>query len=118
VAHSPADWLDLAGKMELFSAYRAFVICLTDDDIVYSCGMHHLGLPEAIVDASASDDPERLIMAFTFYLFTESPVIQAGQTFQMEPGAPVYRLHEDEGVRFEPKDLHHNPYGTWRLRPC
>lgn len=114
VAHSPSVWLDLTANCHLFSAYRAFVVSVGGDD-VYSCGMHNLGLRDAIVDASLDDNAPELIRAFTWYLFTESPIIEGGQTFCVEPDAPVYRIHEDEGVSYENGSLFANPYGTWRL---
>src|SRR5262249_36899830 len=56
LAHAPAVWLELAKYAYLNSAYRAFVLCVTGDE-VYSCGMHNLGLREAIVDAAGAADP-------------------------------------------------------------
>jgi hypothetical protein len=117
LAHSPAGWVELANTTQLYSAYRAFVVCVEGED-VYSCGMHNLGLRDAIVDASAADDPVNLIRGFTYYLFTESPIIKAGQTFSVARGAPVYRIHEDEGVCYGAGSLYNNPYGAWRLKPC
>jgi Domain of unknown function (DUF4261) len=117
LAHSPAAWLQLVATRDLFSAYRAYVVCVTGEDQVYSCGMHHLGLRDAIVDASVADDALELIRSFTHYLFAESPTIVDGQTFAMSPDAPVYRVHEDEGMRYEESSLFNNPYGSWRLVP-
>jgi len=117
VAHAPAVWLDLARRTHLFSAYRAFVVCVSGDE-VYSCGMHNLGLRDVIVDAGDADDPSHLVNTFAYYTFTESPVIRDGQTFGVAPGAPVYHIHEDDGVSYESGSLFTNPYGTWRLMPC
>jgi hypothetical protein len=117
LAHSPDVWLDLAKTTHLYSAYRAFVVCVRGEDFVYSCGMHNLGLRDAIVDASAADDPLDLVQSFTYYLFTESPIVQAGQTFSVQRGAPLYRIVADEGVSYEAGSLYKNPFGAWRLKP-
>jgi hypothetical protein len=119
LAHAPAVWLELA-KQPIFanSVFRAFVVCVTGDE-VYSCGMHNLGLREAIVDAADADDPLHLVNTFAHYMVSESPVIKDGQTFRVAEGAPRYRIREDEGVRYDSKQsLYTNPYGAWRLVPC
>jgi len=118
LAHAPAVWLELA-EPPLFanSVYRAFVVCVTGDE-VYSCGMHNLGLREAIVDAADADDPSHLVNTFAYYMVSESPVIKDGQTFRVAEDAPRYRIREDEGVRYDSeRSLYTNPYGAWRLVP-
>jgi hypothetical protein len=117
LAHSPGAWQQLVDTRHLFSAYRAYVVCVTGDDDVHSCGMHNLGLRDAIVDASVDDDALELIRGFTHYVYAESPVIQDGQTFALSQDAPAYRIHEDEGVRYDEGSLFNNPYGSWRLVP-
>jgi hypothetical protein len=117
LAHSPSAWQGLVDTRHLLTAYRAYVICLTGREQVYSCGMHNLGLREAIVDAAVDDDALDLIRRFTYYLFSESPTIQNRQTFALAPGAPVYRIFEDDGIQYEDGSLFQNPYGAWRLEP-
>ena len=65
-----------------------------------------------------ADDPSHLVTTFAYYTFTESPVIRDGQTFGVAQGAPLYHIHEDDGVSYESGSLFSNPYGTWRLMPC
>lgn len=115
LAHSPARWQALVADLGLFSAHEALVVYVTGHD-TYSCGMHLLGLPEAItegIDPASAD----LLRVFTRYLFCEAPDLRDGQTFAVEEGAPVYTLWQDRGVVYPADSLFTNPYGYWRLKP-
>jgi hypothetical protein len=115
VAHAPADWLELCAALHLFSAHRAYVLYVTGPQ-VYSCGMHNLGLRDAIVDNDGDTaGAVELLRAFTRYLFTASPTIRAGQTFGVAQDAPVYRMLDDPGPGYEDGSLYANPFGFWRL---
>jgi hypothetical protein len=116
IAHSPSDWLRFCDLGYLFSAHRAFVIYGTGDE-TYSCGMHNLGLRDAIVAQEDASNPVELLQTFTRYLFTESPAIKDGQTFSVARGAPGYRLRDDPGIAYEEGSFFSNPYGAWRLVP-
>jgi hypothetical protein len=116
LAHSRAKWLQLTHNHYLFRAHEAFVLYVTGDD-VFSCGMHNLGLPDAIIRSNASSNPVALLRTFTYYLFTESPVVRNGQTFAAAKGEPGYRLFHEASSPYPPGDLFANPYGVWRLEP-
>ncbi len=114
IAHSPRAWLEFCDNIHLFTAHQAFVLYVTGPD-VYSCGMHNLGLRDAITSGVDKAEAVELLREFTRYLFTESPTIKAGQTFGVAVDAPVYRIGNDEGVQYDPGSLFTNPYGYWRL---
>lgn len=115
IAHSPAAWREMCAELHLFSAHRAYVLYVTGEQ-VYSCGMHNLGLRDAIVENDGNTaGAVELLRQFTRYLFTESPTIRAGQTFGVEQDAPVYRLLDDPGPGYEEGSLYANPLGFWRL---
>jgi hypothetical protein len=115
VAHAPAAWRELCADLHLFSAQRAYVLYVTGEQ-VYSCGMHNLGLRDAIVENDGDTaEAVELLRVFTRYLFTESPAIRAGQTFGAAEDAPVYRLLDDPGPGYEEGSLYANPFGFWRL---
>jgi len=115
LAHSADDWHELVEQRHLQSTYRAFVVVVSGRD-VYSCGMHNLGLRDAIVRAEEDDDPAELIRAFTFYAFSEAPVIREGDRFSVRKGAPRFRLASEECNLYGEDDPFTNPYGMWRLR--
>ncbi len=114
IAHSPYAWHKICDELYAFRAHRAFVLVVSGRE-VYSCGMHNLGMKDAIVDDADSDDAAELIRSFTWFMFTEKPTIRAGQTFAVAADAPCYRLIADPGVSYEEGSLFANPYGTWRL---
>jgi len=115
VAFGPTEWLELANG--IFTEHRAFVVYVTGEE-VYSCGMHNLGLRDAVVCADDSKDPVELIRTFTKYLLIEQPKTAAGHTFSVEQGAPKYRLSEEACTFYAPDSLFTNPYGIWRLKPA
>lgn len=116
VSHSPIAWQTVVENRHLFSAHQAFVIYITGDE-TYSCGMHNFGMCDVIVDSDDAADCVDLLRIFTWYLFTEKPTIQPGQTFAAAAGAPRYRIEAADGVAYETGSLFANPYGTWRLIP-
>lgn len=114
LSHSPRAWLQFTHDRELFAAHRAFVVYLTGDECA-SCGMHNFGLPDAIVRGLNKQAASELLRAFTWYLFTESPTIESGQTFSSSAEAPVFRIESAASIDYGPGSLFNNPYGTWRL---
>jgi hypothetical protein len=115
IAHHRDTWLEMVEQMYLFSAHRAFVVVVTSRNDVYTCGMHNLGFPDAIVAAGDSQNPSELVYGFTRYLFIETPEIREGETFSEGPDAPRYRLSREECHLYEEGSLFTNPYGMWRL---
>ncbi len=116
IAHSPEDWKDMCANVHLFSAHRAYVLYVTGAQ-VYSCGMHNLGLRDAIVEHNGTSASVELLRVFTHYLFVESPAMLPGQTFSVDSDAPVYRVTDDPGAAYDEGSLFTNPYGGWRLAP-
>lgn len=116
IAHSPDAWRGFAAECHLFKAHSAFVVYVTGNQ-VYSCGMHHFGLPDAMVEGGDASENAELLRIFTFYLFTEQPTIHVGQTFSTAADAPVFRIVAGVGADYGSDSLFHNPYGTWQLAP-
>lgn len=117
LAHAPAVWLDHCENLYLFFAHRALVIYLTGEEVC-SCGMHNLGLRDAVTDSLGDTaTATELLRVFTRYLFTETPTLRAGQTFSAAKDAPVYRIEAEDTQTYDEGSLFHNPYGLWRLVP-
>jgi hypothetical protein len=115
IAHAPDAWLDFTQYLHLDSAHAALVAYVGDADNCYTCGMHNLGLHDAIIVRSDSAAPAQVLQAFTRYLFGEAPSILDGQTFRAAADARRYRVHAAAGQPYADDDLFRNPYGTWRL---
>ena len=117
LAHKPNDWIEFCDGLPFFAAHRALVVYLAGSE-VNSCGMHNLGLRDAI--AHCGSDPAaavELVRTFTRYLFAETPSIRSGQTFSVASDAPVYRIEDHPGWDYGTDSLFTNPYGAWRLVP-
>ncbi|HSI82432.1 MAG: hypothetical protein ACAI35_08585 [Candidatus Methylacidiphilales bacterium] len=118
IAFAPSDWIRMA-EDKIFregTRHRAFVVYGTGED-TYSCGMHNLGMWDAIVESRHSDDPVELLRVFTRYIATEGPVFKAGHTFSVGEDAPRYRLSEEENQPCGDHEMFRNPFGMWRLKP-
>jgi hypothetical protein len=116
VAHSASDWQTLTAAPELSALYFAYVTLIGDHGRFYSCGMHNLGLPDAIVPGTLlPDDAAQLLEMFLLYLLLEQPKLKNGHTFSTAPQAPRYRLQLAPCTFYEADDPFHNPYGMWVL---
>ncbi len=116
LAHSPEKWRSLVANLHLFSAHEALVVYVTGDEI-YSCGMHLLGLPDAITGERDHVAGVELLRVFTRYVFREAPQLRDEQTFAAEVAAPSYRLRRDRGIAYPADSLFANEFGYWRLVP-
>jgi hypothetical protein len=116
VSHSAEGWLDLAAQKPVLALYEAYVTFVRGRDHYFSCGMHNLGLRDAMVDI-AVPPPEawRLLQAFQQYLLLEDPALEDGQLFRQTPDSPTFRLHREACALYPDDDLLYNPYGMWRL---
>lgn len=118
-AHSARDWTDLAARREPRALYDAYVTLIGGDGGGYSCGMHNLGLPDAAHDAALSDkEGARLLQTFLLYTLLETPDLQSGHSFSLNPQSPHHRLRLEPCGMYEKADLFFNPYGLWRLEPA
>lgn len=138
VGHSRERWLELADEAgeepedtasfwkSLFRAYVQFPIA-SDMDF-YTCGMHLLGSPDAIIsksllrDAAATGKRDDDAAAYLFYMFCLYVLIKCGNTgfvhghtFQPDQDWPRMRLVWEECDGYEIDDLFFNPFGRWRF---
>lgn len=116
LAHSPQAWRRMCAEFALFSPYKAFVVVVGGRSEAYSCGMHTFGMHDVQVADDDGDEAVQVARTFSWYLYTEHPTIEDGQTFACERDAPVYLVSAGEGVDYGPDSLFTNPYGTWQLR--
>jgi hypothetical protein len=120
VAHSVEAWREMTAAAHDIAALLAGFVTVVGapGQGFYTCGMHNLGLPEALVPASLEPEAAvELLDAFTLYLAAEEPVLEDGQTFAAAEDAPQYELAHQPCEHFEPGDPFHNPFGMWALHP-
>lgn len=117
-AFSPKAWKELCAPNTPQALYIAFVLTLrAQGDVFYTCGMHNLGLKDSIVGAVSEQLAAYTLDVFSLYQLLEQPDLQAGETFQANQEAPVFRLMSQEDSRYAPDDSFHNRYGLWILAP-
>lgn len=116
VAHRADQWTELCGHDHVVNLQQAYVTYIGGDGVYYSCGMHNLGYPDAVVEANISpNDAANLLHTFLRYLLVESPELNNRETFSVDAEAPIYRLFHELCTMYEAGDLFHNPFGVWKL---
>jgi uncharacterized protein YegJ (DUF2314 family) len=115
IAHTWEAWeARLTGS--LFDLYCAAVVLVGDQDVYYSCGMHHFGLPESAVSRTVDvESAADLMNRFNFWRINDRPTLASGETFSLSADRPAFRLRLEPDSRHPADDLFHNPAGVWRL---
>lgn len=117
-AHDSKSWQAMAESGSGRDLFTAFVTYLYDGDDLYSCGMHNLGLPDAVVPAPPSNRDRGFdLEIFLLYTLIERPNLEDNHTFSHAVDAPRYRLNREASRLYPKDDPFHNPYGVWRLSP-
>jgi Domain of unknown function (DUF4261) len=118
VAHPRERWLERWASDDPFDLYSLFVVLVGDEDRFFSCGMHNFALPDAAVPSSLGpEDGAHLLNTFNLYRLTESPTLNDGETFSLEPDSERFRLrHEPYIEGYDPEQPLYNPHGLWSLR--
>lgn len=118
-AHSASQWAAFCNcDFSEMILLQAFVTYIRGEGIYYSCGMHNLGLQDAIVEADIDpDEAAELLFTFLGYLLIENPTVNDGETFSVNADAPRYRLFREPCTCYVPDDLFYNPFGMWKLTP-
>ena len=120
VAHSVEAWREMTAAAHDVAAVLAAWLAIVGDPSqgFFTCGMHNLGLAEAVVPASLSPDAAvELLDVFTLYAASEEPELDDGQTFAAAEEAPIYELEHQPCTHFPEGDAFHNPFGLWALLP-
>jgi hypothetical protein len=118
-AHRADQWAEFCAHDHLGNLLQAYVAYVGSNGTFYSCGMHNLGHPDALVEADiAPTDAAKLLHTFVGYLLVENPKLKDRETFSIDADAPRYRLFHEACTMYEAGDLFHNPYGVWKLVPA
>lgn len=115
VAHSARAWRALADDPAEVSLYRAFVMLIGSQRGVYSCGMHAMGMLDALVVGIEAQVGARVAEGFLLYTLIDRPALAEGQTFSLGPGEPTFRLAYEPCDTYPPDNPFFNPSGYWLL---
>lgn len=117
-AFSTEQWLQLSEAGDEQALYEAFVVLLrSEEELIYSCGMHNLGFRDVICDVDAGiSEAAELADIFNIYQVIEKPEIASGQTFGTEAGGPVFSITAEACTAYPEDDLFYNPFGMYRLQ--
>jgi len=124
ITHNKETWKRFIENDRLMDLIFAFVITVHNDkeDFYFTCGMHNLGYPDAVVPGYLNyDQGNYLVKAFLYYLVLHKPVLLSGNKFQIDKNSSnIYRLTYEKCHIYDNYDknvyqLFHNPFGLWRL---
>ncbi len=127
IAHGARRWRTLAGKIRgkgtdaaaAEALYQAWVRRpIGDDDVLYTCGMHLLGLPDVeMANDVAPLEGVQWLDAFARYELHEvtQNKLRAGHTFRPDAEVDRRTLERRDCARYEADDYFFNPLGYWRI---
>jgi len=117
-AFEAAKWRELLALETAGALWELFVAVAikNEDGASFTCGMHNLGLKDALVRHLPTADAVPLLREFTFFGAAEQPELAIGHTFSLAADAPVYRLVEATPQPYADHPDFRNPYGMWELR--
>ena len=112
------DWATLCALDDATYLYDAFVLKLhAGGDVYHTCGMHSLGLRDAIVGAVEAEVAAHTLDVFSMYQILEQPNIQTGESFSPKEDWLTFQISDTPEKRFATDDARHNRYGLWVLHP-
>jgi hypothetical protein len=119
IAHRADQWAECCSRNDLASLLWTFVTYIGGKGNYYSCGMHNLGYPDAVIEAEIPpDDAAGLLHKFLAYQLIENPTLKDRETFSIQSDAPRYRMFHEPCAIYQTDDLFHNPFGIWKLVPA
>ncbi len=114
VSHPKPEWLGFSEKLSA-DVFRAFVVTVTSERHLLSCGMHSFNQPDGIIDADI-EDANYTLQTFLLYLLAEEPAITHGQTFAAAEEMETLQISKVLSSQVYPKgDIFYNPLNFWAL---
>lgn len=113
----PEHWAALVNDYEDANLYEMFVLDSISDGegTTWTCGMHNLGLKDAVVSGEEFSFAFELLSTFGYYQVIEKPSLQSNQTFSTAIDAPVFKITDEQIQPYANDELFGNPFGLWRL---
>ena len=118
-AFNGEQWNTLTKLDDPTRFYDAFVTKLqVQDDVFHTCGMHNLGLKDAIVGAIGLEAASHTLDVFSIFQIVEKPEINTGEWFAVNEELPKFQLLEEKDTRYPKGDGFFNRHGLWIMRPA
>lgn len=115
LTHLRSDWLNFDAHNPI-DIYKAFIPIVSDQKLIYSCGMHQFGKADGCINLKV-EHASFILNQFLLYLLTESPTLIEKQTFSVEESAEKLELYKKESRDFFDEDsLYFNQLGVWMLK--
>ncbi len=108
-------WLESGEPRGLY--FAGVILVAAEDGGLFSCGMHHFGLPDAEIKGLAVEDAANWLNLLNVWQLADKPVLGSGHTFQLSEETQTYAMERWPDHRHHPSDGRHNPFGLWRLMP-
>ncbi|BAU54417.1 hypothetical protein [Mucilaginibacter gotjawali] len=89
---------------------------IDERNIVFSRGMHNLGLKDILVCGEELQKAVDLINVFGYYQVFDKPVIHQNEFFQPGLQSARYLITEEINQFYSDNKLFNNPFGMWKLR--
>jgi hypothetical protein len=110
-------WNEMLENYKEHYLYTMFVHDSIKDEggNLFSCGMHHLGLKDAIVCGENTEVLHETLNIWGTYQVIDKPEIKLGETFSVAVEAPVFRITEAINPPYKDHEVLKNPFGMWQL---
>lgn len=117
IAHKKETWLQLEeNKFDLVQLHSHFVTLVNYETFYSSFGMKNFGYPDILVPPTFSaEETNEVIGSLSFYMMSEQPVLQSGETYSNGIEAKFYRMDIKEDDRYDTKHVYYNPSGVVHL---
>lgn len=114
LTHLKNDWLsyNATNTVDLF---KSFIPIISDDNLLYSCGMQQFGKPDACINQKV-DQASYILNHFLLYLLIENPELLENQTFSADEESDPLKLSlKASSDFFDVDSLYFNPFDVWVL---
>ncbi|NGY79957.1 DUF4261 domain-containing protein [Bacillus megaterium] len=100
------NWLEYVNNGTENRAFAAFVQMSREEDVFTPVVCIIFGYKDLLTSTSNTNPAETVELFQTLCLYTliENPVFNSGETFSVDPKAPVFQLREESCVLFESDD--------------
>lgn len=116
LTHPRSDWLNFDAQNPI-DLYKAFIPTISDQEQIYSCGMHQFGKADGCINLNVKH-ASFILNQFLLYVLIESPTLLENQAFSAEEGGEILKLYKKESRDFFEEDsLYLNHLGVWMLKP-